>query len=67
MTAAQLRRLQEHDLLDLGAYLDGMRGQIAAHREKFGSAIRVYQASGMVRLGRRVGYRTLWLLTESLN
>lgn len=67
MTAAQLHRLEQHDLLDLGAYADSMRDQLAAHQERFEVPIRRHQVSRAFVMNGRLAVQALWITTEGLN
>lgn len=67
MTAAQLHDLEEHDLLDLGGYIDSMREQMAEHSTKLAWTGRRHQISRPVRIPGGIGIQTIWLFTEGLN
>ncbi len=67
MNAARLEYLREHDLIDLGAYLDEAKPQMAAQPINWGWNRRDHLLVRPVCLRHVVYMQRVWLFSEGLN
>lgn len=67
MTAAELDRAKQTDLLDLGGYIDHMRPEMVASQGNWAAPFRLHQIHRPVLHGGVVIMQDRWLMTEGLN